>query len=68
VEASGGLFVPLSTQQPFVPTCMAILEELRARYMLSYVPQGVSTGGWHDLAVHVTSGRYEVRARRGYRR
>lgn len=68
VEASGGRFVPLSIEQPFVPACMAILDELRARYTLSYVPQGVVTAGWHDLAVQVTSGRYEVRARRGYRR
>lgn len=68
VEASGGRFVPLSNQQQFVPTCLAILEELRARYTLSYVPRGVVAEGWHDLAVHVTSGRYEVRARRGYQR
>ena len=68
VTSSGGRFVPLSTEQDFLPLCKGILDELRARYTLTYVPAGVGASGWHDLAVRVTSGRYEVRARRGYQR
>jgi hypothetical protein len=38
----------------------------RTRYLLRYRPGGVPPGGWHSLRVHVLSGGYEVRARKGY--
>jgi VWFA-related protein len=44
-----------------------LLDEFRASYVLQYVPQGVSPAGWHEVTVKVTkSGKYDIRARRGY--
>ncbi|HUL71813.1 MAG TPA: VWA domain-containing protein [Vicinamibacterales bacterium] len=42
------------------------IDEFRTSYVLRYVPSGVARGGWHELDVKVTSGSYEVRARKGY--
>ena len=45
-----------------------MLEQFRASYVLQYVPRGVTAAGWHDVTVAVTArGRYEIRARKGYR-
>jgi VWFA-related protein len=44
-----------------------LIDDYRAGYILQYVPQGVSASGWHEVTVSVTkSGRYDVRARKGY--
>ena len=42
------------------------LNELRARYLLTYSPTGVSRDGWHDVKVTLKSARGEVTARPGY--
>ncbi|MFI5177598.1 MAG: VWA domain-containing protein [Vicinamibacterales bacterium] len=42
------------------------IDEFRTSYVLRYVPAGVARGGWHELDVKVTSGTYDVRARKGY--
>jgi Ca-activated chloride channel family protein len=42
------------------------LEEMRARYLVSYTPRGVSKPGWHELKVKVRSGGADVTARPGY--
>ena len=42
------------------------LNELRARYLLTYSPNGVSREGWHDLKVSLKNARGEVTARPGY--
>lgn len=48
-------------------TFLAILNEFRDRYLLTYAPTGVTHGGWHDLHVAV-KGRKKltVKARPGY--
>jgi hypothetical protein len=43
-----------------------ILDEFRQRYLLSYRPQGVTAGGWHDIDVRVRRAGVTVRARPGY--
>lgn len=43
-----------------------VLDELRARYLLTYYPKGVSTEGWHDVKVTLKGARGEVTARPGY--
>lgn len=46
-----------------------MLDEIRAAYVLRYVPQGVPDSGWHPITVRVTkSGTYDIRARTGYER
>jgi VWFA-related protein len=42
------------------------LNELRARYLLTYSPNGVSREGWHDVKVTLKNARGEVTARPGY--
>jgi Ca-activated chloride channel homolog len=45
----------------------AVLEEFRARYLLSYEPTGVRRDdGWHTVEVRVKGGRATVKARPGY--
>jgi VWFA-related protein len=42
------------------------LNELRARYLLTYSSSGVSREGWHDVKVTLKNARGEVTARPGY--
>lgn len=42
------------------------LNELRARYLLTYSPTGVEPTGWHDVKVTLKNARGEVTARPGY--
>jgi hypothetical protein len=39
---------------------------MRARYVLTYYPRGVSATGWHALQVKVKRRGVRVLARRGY--
>jgi hypothetical protein len=43
-----------------------VLDEFRQRYVVSYSPQGVARGGWHELKVAVKGRRVSVKARAGY--
>jgi hypothetical protein len=46
---------------------LAVVRELRGRYLHRYEPRGVSRKGWHDLQVRLRGRRGAlVRARRGY--
>ena len=42
------------------------LNELRARYLLTYSPSGVDRAGWHDVKVTLKNARGEITARPGY--
>lgn len=42
------------------------LNELRARYLLTYTPTGVTRQGWHDVKVTLKNARGDVTARPGY--
>jgi hypothetical protein len=43
-----------------------VIQDFRTSYLLTFSPQGVARGGWHDLTVRTKDRRYTVRARRGY--
>lgn len=43
-----------------------VLDELRARYLLTYYPSGVPREGWHNVKVSVKGARGDVTARPGY--
>ncbi len=45
-----------------------VVDEFRSRYLLTYTPQGVEAGGWHELEVRVRGRGRRVQARRGYLR
>jgi VWFA-related protein len=42
------------------------VRDMKTRYVLSYMPQGVKRDGWHALTVQLTRQKAEVTARRGY--
>jgi hypothetical protein len=45
---------------------VAILDEFRQRYLVSYTPRGVGSGGWHRLDVRIKGRKVAVKARAGY--
>jgi hypothetical protein len=42
------------------------LEEMRARYLVTYSPRGVNKPGWHEIKIELRETRGEVTARAGY--
>jgi len=43
-----------------------VLNELRARYLITYYPSGVTREGWHDVKVRIKGAHGDVTARPGY--
>lgn len=66
VRLTGGRRLEVSSLDRLSDAFAEILREARERYLLSYVPTGVETSGWHDLTVRVRNRRADVRARPGY--
>jgi hypothetical protein len=65
---TGGKYVRVQDSKELRANFVKIFSEIRTRYLLTYVPSGVPTGGWHPIDVKVTGQRADVRARRGYLR
>jgi hypothetical protein len=65
-EQTGGRILSAESTRRIGETFLAVLDEFRHRYLVSYVPQGVSKGGWHRLAVRVKRRGVVVGARPGY--
>jgi VWFA-related protein len=65
-ERSGGRVAVASRESTLSATLSRLVDEARARYILSYTPTGVARGnGWHSIDVKVT-GKGTVTAKRGY--
>ncbi len=67
-RATGGNVLDVTGTASLEDTFRTVLEEFRHRYLVSYTPTGVASGGWHVLAVKVKSrdGAVRVVARPGY--
>jgi Ca-activated chloride channel family protein len=65
-EVTGGRLFAIESTTDLSATFSKILEEFRMRYLVSYSPQGVATGGWHRLDVRVKNRNVTVKARPGY--
>jgi len=66
-ESTGGEVFPMDPRDSLSGAFKETLEQFRQAYILRYSPHGVAMPGWHDISVRVTkSGRYDVRARKGY--
>ncbi len=63
---TGGQLFYIDFADPITDAFKTAIEEFRTSYVLRYEPTGVASDGWHDIQVHVKSGEYEVRARKGY--
>lgn len=65
-DVSGGRVIVANAPGALANTFKSTLDEFRVRYVLSYIPTGVPSAGWHQLDVRVKGKRGTVIARRGY--
>jgi VWFA-related protein len=65
-EETGGRVLFANSNSDLRETFTKTLAEFRDRYVLSYMPGGVSTTGWHRLEVRLKGKSGKVTARRGY--
>lgn len=63
---TGGRVLFANSNSDLRETFSKTLAEFRDRYVLSYVPTGVSATGWHRLAVKLKGKSGKVTARSGY--
>jgi Ca-activated chloride channel homolog len=64
---TGGRPIEIESTRSLSKTFLEILGEFRDRYLLSYVPRGVTRQGWHEVTVKISGrGRAVVKARPGY--
>jgi VWFA-related protein len=63
---TGGRLHQIEKVQDLERAFLDIVNEFRQRYLVSYTPTGVSSGGWHTLDVRVKGRRATVSARPGY--
>ena len=68
VAPTAGRVIPLAVNGSISRVFKALLEDFRATYVLQYVPHGVAPEGWHEVEITLKRrGKYDVRARKGYR-
>jgi hypothetical protein len=65
-QTSGGRTWSASSDRQLRELFTRALEEMRARYLVTYTPRGVGRAGWHELKVKVKAGNADVTARPGY--
>lgn len=66
-EATGGGSLEVASTAELARTFVAIFDEFRYRYLLTYTPAGVDQDGWHELEVRVKRrGAAVTAARPGY--
>jgi len=65
-SAAGGRHWPTTSSRDLRPGFARALDEMRARYVLSFYPQGVPRAGWHDVRMTLKRGRGDLIARSGY--
>ena len=64
---TGGREYSFINQKTLERAVAQIGEELHSQYILTYTPNNLNEGGWHDIQVDVLRRRdYKVRARDGY--
>jgi VWFA-related protein len=66
VEATGGRMWSANSDRDLHELFTRALDEMRARYLLSFTPRGVNKPGWHELKVRLKVGRADIAARPGY--
>ncbi len=66
-RATGGNVLHAAATTDLQTVFRSMLDEFRHRYLVSYTPTGVTSTGWHTIAVKVKApGRVHVEARPGY--
>lgn len=64
--ASGGRTWKATSDRQLRELFTRALEEMRARYLLTYTPAGVKRPGWHAIKVRLKNTRADITARPGY--
>lgn len=64
--ATGGDVTTFRVDDSIPTTFRDILNRFRTSHVLRYTPQGAPPRGWHAVTVHVGTGNYEIRARKGW--
>lgn len=64
--ASGGRIWSATSPRDLRSLFTQALEEMRARYLLTFTPSSRPREGWHDLKVSLQNARGDVTARTGY--
>ena len=65
-DVTGGGAMEIRSTSSVRESFVAILNEFRQRYLLSFSPSGVPPTGWHPLTVRVKRRGVDVKARAGY--
>lgn len=65
-SSTGGEVIAIDPGDDLSDAFLRAIDQFRTSYVLRYKPTGVPRSGWHDVTVTVPSGKYTVRARRGY--
>ncbi len=65
-EATGGRLLTAGSSRSLRAVFVEILNEMKARYIVSYYPQPPPREGWHDVRVEVKRVRGDLTVRRGY--
>ena len=65
-RATGGRVFEASTERDLRARFLDVLEDIRARYVLRYVPRAADAPGWHAVEVRLRKGKGDVLARPGY--
>jgi len=65
-DATGGQLLQITSSADLRGAFQKILRDFRSRYILTYTPRGVPTGGFHRLDVRVKRSGLTVKARPGY--
>lgn len=68
VEITGGSLFEVESTQNLAAVFLLILNEFRQRYLVTYIPTGVSESGWHKVEVRVKGRSAKIRTRPGYMR
>jgi VWFA-related protein len=66
VQATGGTMTEVEEGGDIGAAFLAVLNEFRQRYLISYSPKGVARDGWHTVNVRVKGRDANVTARPGY--
>jgi VWFA-related protein len=66
VDATGGQVVVIDATAGLAAEFARIVREFRSRYLLTFVPAGVTPGGFHKLDVRAKGRNLTVHARAGY--
>jgi VWFA-related protein len=65
-EATGGQLLRTDREARLRELFLRALRDMKARYVLTYDPQGVDRKGWHAIDIRLAKRKGTVTARRGY--